>query len=63
MEEKELCLNGFCRSQNQGRMVLSVLINEGRGWTLDEVDCGYGVCPHKEACEIAKQIDEALKES
>ena len=28
---------------------------------IDEVDCNYENCPHKNECQIAKKIDEVLK--
>ncbi len=58
MEEREVFYNGFCRAQNQGRMVACVYVKGKGGWVLDEADCAYEKCPNREACEIARQIRE-----
>lgn len=62
MNEKETFLNGFCRCQNQGRIVLCVYVKSGGHWTIDEVDCGYFDCPHKDSCEVARAIEEGMKD-
>lgn len=62
MQEKEVFLNGFCRCQNQGRIVLCVYVNDGKKWQIDEIDCGYLACPHSDSCEIARAVREGLKE-
>ena len=46
MEEKEVFYNGFCRCQNQGRIVLCVYVKNGENWKIDDIDCGYFSCPH-----------------
>ena len=61
MQEKEVFLNGFCRCQNQGRIVLCVYVNDGKKWQIDEIDCGYQTCPHSDSCEIARAVREGLK--
>lgn len=63
MEEKEVFYNGFCRTQNQGRMVACVYVKTEGDWRLGEADCAYEKCPHREACEIARQIREGDMES
>ena len=56
--EEEMFINGFCRGQNQGRMVEVVANIEQGKKILAEVDCAYGQCPHQASCEIARQIQE-----
>lgn len=58
MEEKEVFYNGFCRAQNQGRIVACIYVKKGDGWMVQEADCAYGKCPNRAACEIARQIRE-----
>ena len=49
----ETFLTGYCRCLDKSRIVL---MEDG------EVDCAYETCPHKQSCEIAKQIAERLAE-
>lgn len=60
MDEKEVFFNGFCRCQNQGRIVLCVYVKKEETWQIDEIDCGYFRCPHQDSCEIARQVKEGL---
>lgn len=53
----EKMLTGYCRAQDQSRMVLV----EYEGRTLLDADCCYGACPFQASCEIAKAIDALLK--
>lgn len=62
MEEKEMFYNGFCRAQNQGRMVACVYVKAGGAWVLDEADCAYEKCPNREVCEVARQIRKGYEE-
>ena len=39
MEEKEVFYNGFCRAQNQGRMVACVYVKEGAAWKIGRASC------------------------
>ncbi|MBQ8757594.1 MAG: hypothetical protein IJZ48_05040 [Oscillospiraceae bacterium] len=52
--EKELFLSGYCRNQDQSRMVC-IVTEDG---TLTEADCDYLCCPYTKECTIAKQIAE-----
>lgn len=49
----EKFITGYCRCLDKSRIVL---VEDG------EVDCEYANCPHKAACEIAKQITDLLEE-
>lgn len=49
----ETFLTGYCRCLDKSRIVL---LEDG------EADCAYENCPHKQSCEIAKQIAERLAE-
>lgn len=53
----EKMISGYCRTQDQSRMVL-VEYENGR---LLDADCCYGHCPFQSSCEIAKAIDQLLK--
>ena len=55
--EDEKFLTGYCRTQDQSRMV-TVLLIDGK---LDEVDCYYGSCPYEPNCQIAEKIRELTK--
>ena len=61
MEEKEVFYNGFCRCQNQGRIVLCVYVKDGENWKADDIDCVYFTCPHGDSCEVAKAVAEGLQ--
>lgn len=54
--EQELWLTGYCRQLDGSRLV-AVLLEDGH---LQEVDCGYGHCPHQPSCPIAEQIAAAM---
>lgn len=54
--EEEKFLTGYCRTQDQSRMV-AVVLADGR---LGEVDCCYGSCPYEMNCRIAEQIKELI---
>ena len=60
MDEKEVFFNGFCRCQNQGRIVLCVYVKAQGQWQIDEIDCGFLNCPNQDSCEIAKQVKDGL---
>lgn len=55
--EKEVFLSGYCRNIDQSRMV-AVVTEDGQ---LVEVDCCFEGCIHAPNCNIAQQIEEALK--
>jgi hypothetical protein len=50
--EKEVFLSGYCRVQDQSRMVCAVVV-DGK---VEEVDCCYGSCPYEPNCQIAAGI-------
>ena len=54
--ETEHFLAGYCRAQDQSRMV-TVVLESGR---LEEADCCYGSCPCEASCQIAQKIRELL---
>ena len=52
--EKELFLSGYCRAQDQSRMV-EVEIDGDKV----EADCAYPDCPYVSNCQISQKINEA----
>lgn len=56
--EKEAFFSGYCRTQDEGRMVCAVC-EDGR---LTDVDCSYEVCPYTPSCTIAQKIKEFMKQ-
>lgn len=50
---KEVFLSGYCRAQDQSRMV-AVEIEDGEV----NADCSYGGCPYEDRCTIAQGIQE-----
>ena len=57
--EKEAFFSGYCRCQDQSRMV-AVVSEDGE---LTEADCSYGNCPYEPNCTIAQKIREFLADS
>lgn len=55
--EQEIFISGYCRVQDQSRMVTAVLA-DGR---LEEADCCFPDCAYAPNCQIAKGISEKLK--
>ena len=55
---KEEFISGYCRTQDQSRMV-AVELEDGNV----DVDCGYGNCPYADRCTIAQRIEELKKGS
>ena len=53
---KEEFISGYCRTQDQSRMV-AVEIEDGEM----SVDCSFGNCPYEESCTIAQRIHELLQ--
>ena len=49
----EKFITGYCRCIDKSRIVL---LEDG------EADCEYENCPHKPACEIAKQITAIVED-
>ena len=54
--EREDFFSGYCRCIDCSRMVALVTVDG----EIDEVDCNYENCPHKNECQIAKKIDGFL---
>lgn len=52
--EEEHFLSGYCRVQDQSRMV-TVVTEDGK---LIEADCCYGGCVYQPNCTIAHSIDD-----
>ena len=57
--EKEAFFTGYCRCQDQSRMVAAVA-EDGE---LTEADCSFGACPYEPNCTIAQKIREFLKDA
>lgn len=57
--ETEKFLSGYCRQQDQSRMVTIVLENG----ELTEADCCYGSCIYQPNCQIAAAIEAAIQEN
>lgn len=55
--EREVFLSGYCRAQDQSRMVEVVLDAD----TLLEVDCNFGSCIYEANCPIGEKIRELTK--
>ena len=49
----EYIFSGYCRTQDQSRMVTVEMENGER-----YVDCCYGNCPYEQSCTIARAIEE-----
>ena len=57
MEITEEFVNGFCKAQNQSRMVLCEFRQEPDGSrTFLEADCAFGACPHTRDCQLMAQV-------
>ncbi len=56
--EQELFFTGYCRNQDQSRMV-TVILERGR---LEEADCCFENCPYAPNCPIGEKIREAISE-
>ena len=50
---KEEFISGYCRTQDQSRMV-AIEIEDGQV----DADCSYGSCPYEDKCTIAQRIRE-----
>ena len=55
--EREEFFSGYCRALDASRMV-AVFVADGE---LEECDCGYETCPHKQSCGIAQRIGQLLE--
>lgn len=47
-------ITGYCRCLDKSRIVL---LEDG------EADCEYENCPHKTVCEVARRIEQLLKQA
>lgn len=57
--EMEEFISGFCKLQNQSRMVLCEFeVQEDGSRKLTDTDCAYGVCPHSGDCLLMAQVKE-----
>ncbi len=54
--EQEQFFTGYCRAADHSRTVMAVTENG----QLQEVDCGFGRCPHEGVCPIGQKIREEL---
>ncbi len=55
MEIIEEFVNGFCKAQNQTRMVICEFEKSDDGTRIFlESDCAYGACPHSAECTLMK---------
>lgn len=57
---EETFLTGFCRQMDATRMVALEYEDGPEGRTLAEVDCSFGTCVYRSACEIGKAIEALL---
>ena len=57
MEVIEEFINGFCKAQNQSRMVICEFREEADGTrTFLDSDCGHSICPHSRECLLMGKI-------
>ncbi len=49
--EQEAFLSGYCRMQDQSRMVAAELENG-----VLTADCSFGNCPYEDRCTVAAQL-------
>ncbi len=57
--EEEQFVSGFCKAQNQSRMVECIFEVAADGSRrLTETDCAYGNCPHTDDCLLMKNVLE-----
>ncbi len=53
--EEEQFVSGFCKAQNQTRMVECIFSVDPDGKReLTETDCAYGKCPHSGDCLLIR---------
>lgn len=61
-EITEEFISGFCKAQNQTRMVICELeVQEDGSTELLSSDCAYGVCEHSGDCLLMGQLTGAGK--
>ncbi len=49
--EQEAFLSGYCRMQDQSRMVAAEIENG-----ILYADCSFGACPYEDRCTVASQL-------
>lgn len=60
MQEEEVILTGFCKMQNQTRMVIcEVAYGEKGEIEVLSSDCAYGACSHTKDCLLMGRIAES----
>lgn len=58
MEIEEKFISGFCRAQNQTRMVVCEFERKPDGsMVFLGSDCAYGACPHSGVCSLMAQAE------
>lgn len=55
--EREVFLSGYCRVQDQSRMVEAV----ADAGVLSEVDCNFGSCIYEGNCPIAEKLRKLIE--
>ncbi len=54
--EDEVFVNGFCKAQNQSRMVICEVERDEQGkMILVDTDCAWGKCSHTADCLLINQ--------
>lgn len=60
-EIREEFISGFCKQQNQTRMVIcEVKKRQDGSRVLVSSDCAYGVCEHSRSCTLMEQIYDII---
>ncbi len=55
--EEEQFVSGFCKAQNQTRMVMCIIKTQEDGSRqITETDCAYGDCPHTGDCLLMQNV-------
>ncbi len=57
--EEEVFVSGFCKTQNQSRMLIcEVCVREDGTKEILSSDCAYGKCEHSSTCLLIRQALE-----
>ena len=59
--ERTIC--GYCRAQDQSRIVFCQIEQRGTTAFLTEVDCDFFSCPHRDACPIGQELGQYEKDA
>ncbi len=55
--EEEMFVSGFCKAQNQSRMVLCEVRVDAQGTVqILDTDCAWGKCPHSDGCLLMENV-------